>query len=164
MSSLPTIAQFFHQAAGQGKAYSAVGDKVVVLATGDQTGGAFCLAELTVPPGGGPPPHYHTREDECFYVLEGEVAFTCDGRTISGTPGSYVQLPRQVPHAFKNPGAKPARMLVLCAPAGFEKFMEKFATPLPSPDANPIPPTEAEIQKLLSVAPEFGIVMLPPVG
>ncbi|HAV60755.1 MAG TPA: cupin domain-containing protein, partial [Verrucomicrobiales bacterium] len=78
--------------------------------------------EATVPPGGGPPPHYHTREEESFYVLEGEVTFTVEGRTIVGRPGSFVQLPREAPHAFKNTSDIPAKMLIQCTPAGFEEF------------------------------------------
>jgi quercetin dioxygenase-like cupin family protein len=155
-------AQLIHHTPGSGKTYSAAGDKYVFLATGEQTGGAYCLVEACVPPGGGPPPHYHTREDEAFYVIEGEITFTVDGRTIVGTPGTFLQAPRGKPHAFKNNSAAPARMLVQCTPAGFEKFMMEFATELPSPDAPPLPPSAAEIEKLLGVAPQYGIVMLPP--
>lgn len=155
-------AQLIHRSPGAGKAYSAVGDKYVILATGEQTGGAYCLAEAEVPPGGGPPPHYHTREEESFYVLAGEITFTVDGKRVVGTPGTFVQIPRGMPHAFKNESSAPARMLIQCAPAGFDRFMAKFATELPSLDAPPLPPSPEEIQKIMQVAPEFGIVMLPP--
>lgn len=159
---MPATAQLIHHTPGLGKAYSAVGDKYVMLATGGQTGGAYCLAEATVPPGGGPPPHYHTREEETFYVLEGEITFTVDDRTVIGTPGTFVQIPRGTPHAFKNRSAAPARMLIQCVPAGFEDFMAEFATELPSPAAPPLPPSPEEIGKLMSVAPQYGIVLLPP--
>jgi len=155
-------AQFLHRVPGQGKAYSAAGDKYVLLATGDQTGGAYCLADAYVPPGGGPPPHYHTREEESFFVIEGEITFTVDGRTVIGTPGTFVQIPRETPHAFKNASVQPARMLILCVPAGFDRFLAGFGTELPSADAPPLPPSPAEIEKLLRLAPDFGIVMLPP--
>ena len=154
--------QFIHLTAGTGKTYSAVGDKYTMLATGAQTGGAYCLADATVPPGGGPPPHYHTREEESFYVLEGEITFTVDGRTVIGTPGTFVQIPRETPHAFKNNTSAPARMLIQCCPAGFDQFMAEFATELPSPDSPPLPPSPEEIEKLLALAPKYGIVMLPP--
>ena len=155
-------AQFIHSASGHSKVFSAVGDKYVMLATGEQTGGAYCLADATVPPGGGPPPHYHTREEESFYVTEGEITFTVDSRTVTGTPGTFVQIPRGTPHAFKNNTSKIARMLIMCVPAGFEKFMAEFATGLPSADAPPVPPSPGEIEKLLAAAPRYGIVMLPP--
>ena len=153
-------AQFIHNARG-GKTYSAVGDKYVFLATGEQTGGAYCLAEATVPPGGGPPPHYHTQEEESFYVLEGEVTFTVEKQTLIGTPGTFVQIPRRTPHSFKNNSGAPVRMLIQCTPAGFEKFMAGFATELPSADAAPLAASHEEIEKLMRIAPEFGIVMLP---
>src|SRR5262249_21087683 len=152
---------FVFHAPGTGKTYSAVGDKYVVLATGEQTGGAYCLSEAVVPPGGGPPPHYHTREEESFYVLEGEITFTVDGKTTVGKAGTFVQIPRGVPHAFKNASTVPARMLIMCVPAGFEKFMAEFAVELPSPDAPPVPVSEGEIAKILAAAPKYGIVMLP---
>lgn len=157
-----TPAQFIHHTPGTGKVFSAVGDKYVMLATGEQTGGAYCLAEAIVPPGGGPPPHYHTREEESFYVLAGEITFTVEGKTVVGTPGTFVQIPRGMSHAFKNQSSAPARMLIQCAPAGFDKFMAAFATELPSLDSPALPPSPAEIEKLLRVAPDFGIVMLPP--
>jgi len=159
---MSTPAQFIHHTSGKGKTFSAVGDKYVMLATGDQTGGAYCLAEANVPPGGGPPPHYHTREEESFFVTEGEITFMVDGRTVAGTPGTFVQIPRGTPHAFKNNTSAPARMLILCTPAGFDKFMAEFAVELPSPDAPPVPPSTDEIEKLLRIAPAYGIVMLPP--
>ena len=154
-------AQFINSTPGSGKVYSAVGDRYVFLATGEQTGGAYCLAEATVTPGGGPPPHYHTREEEAFYVLEGEITFTVDGQTMIGRPGTFVQIPRMRPHAFRNTTDKPARVLIQCLPAGFEKFLAEFATELSSPHARAIAPSPAEIEKLLKVAPTYGIVLLP---
>jgi quercetin dioxygenase-like cupin family protein len=156
--------QFIHFVPGKGKVYSAVGDKYVMLATGEETGGAYALADAVIPPGGGPPPHYHTREEESFYVLEGEITFTVEGRTVVGAPGTFVQIPRGTPHAFKNATPQRARMLILCTPAGFEKFMAEFAIELPSLDALAPPPTPDEIEKLLRIAPQYGIVMLPPEG
>jgi quercetin dioxygenase-like cupin family protein len=155
-------AEFIHHSPGVGKTFCAVGDKYVILATGEQTSGAYCLAEATVPPGGGPPPHYHTREEESFYVLEGEITFTVNDKKVIGTPGTFVQIPRETPHAFKNASDRPARMLIQCTPAGFDRFMAEFATELPSPDAPPLPPSPEEIEKLLRLAPSYGIVMLPP--
>lgn len=158
---MPETAQFIHSPTTGGKTYSAVGDRYVMLATSEQTGGAYCLAEATVPPGGGPPPHYHTREEESFYVLEGEITFTVQDQMLVGSSGAFVQIPRGTPHAFKNNSAAPARMLIQCTPSGFDRFMAEFATELPSPDAPPLPPSREEIEKLLRVAPDYGIVMLP---
>src|SRR5262245_66051805 len=108
--------------AGQGKAYWVVGDLYTVLASGEDTGGAFALIHAEVPPGGGPPPHLHRREDEAFYVLEGEVAFRADGRDIAATAGTWVTLARGSLHTFRNVGAATAKMLIVVTPSGLEQF------------------------------------------
>lgn len=95
-------------------------------------------------------------------MMDGEVTFTVDGRTVLGTPGTFVQIPRTVPHGFKNHTDKPARMLIQCVPAGFDEFMLEFATELPSPETAPIPSSPEEIKKLIAVAPKYGIEILPP--
>jgi len=147
---------------GEGAAYSGVGDVYRILATGDQTGGISTIAEVRVSPGNGPPPHIHHREDEAFFVLAGEVTFQLGDRAVKCTPGTFVQGPRGIPHAFKNTGQSPARMLVYVTPPGFENFMNEFATPLPSFDSPPLPVTPKDIEKLLAVAPQYGIEVLPP--
>jgi quercetin dioxygenase-like cupin family protein len=159
---MSTPAQVIQLGAGEGPAFSAVGDVYRFLATGEQTGGAYTLSEARVLPGGGPPPHIHRREDEAFFVLEGEITFTLDGKKITAGAGSFVQGPRGIPHAFKNEGAVPARMLILTTPSGFEKFMAEIAQPVPSFESPPAPVTPADIGKLLSVAPQYGIEILPP--
>jgi quercetin dioxygenase-like cupin family protein len=155
-------AQLIHAGPGEGRAFSAVGDVYRFLATGEQTGGAYVLSEARVLPGGGPPPHIHQREDEAFFVLEGELTFQLGGQKVVAQPGSFIQGPRGIPHAFKNEGNVPARMLILVTPPGFEKFMVEFAHPVPSFDSPPVPVTPADIQKLLAVAPNYGIEILPP--
>jgi quercetin dioxygenase-like cupin family protein len=147
---------------GEGPVFSAVGDVYRILATGEQTGGAYALCEARVLPGGGPPPHVHRREDESFFILEGEITFMLEGRKVVARAGSFLQSPRNLPHAFKNEGSVPARMLILTTPSGFEKFMAEFAQPVPSFDSPPLPVTTAEIQRLLAVAPKYGIEILPP--
>ncbi|MEY4198446.1 MAG: Quercetin 2,3-dioxygenase [Verrucomicrobiota bacterium] len=107
-------AQLIHMQPDEGPAFSAVGDVYRILATGDQTGGAYALCEARVLPGGGPPPHIHHREDESFFVLEGEITFQLAGKKVVAKAGSFIQGPRGIPHAFKNESTVPARMLILC--------------------------------------------------
>lgn len=85
----------------QGPAFSAVGDIYRVLASGDQTGGAYALSEARVFPGGGPPPHLHRREDEAFFVLEGTITFTLNGQKVAAGPGTFLQAPRNIPHTLR---------------------------------------------------------------
>lgn len=155
-------AQIIHSKPGEGQAYSAVGDVYRILASGEQTGGAYVLSEARVLPGGGPPPHIHRREDEGFFILEGEITFTVDGKRLVAGPGTFVQGPRNIPHAFKNEGSVPARMLILVTPPGFDKFITSIATPVPSFDSPPLPVTPADIERLLTIAPRYGIEILPP--
>jgi len=151
-----------HLDASAGPAFSAAGDVYRILATGEQTGGVYALCEARVLPGGGPPPHIHHREDESFFVLEGEVAFTLGDKKVVAKTGAFVQGPRGIPHAFKNESPAPARMLILVTPPGFEKFLADFAHPVPSFASPPVPVTPADIEQLLSVAPKYGIEILPP--
>src|SRR5262245_36374592 len=106
----------------EGRTIAIVGDVYRFLATGADTNGKYALFEAIVGPGGGPPPHVHSREEEGFYVLEGEIAFTIDGKRALATPGTFANMPVGVPHSFKNESARPARMLVSLAPAGLENM------------------------------------------
>lgn len=156
-----TARQIFCQP-GTGPTVSAVGDLYRLLAGGEQTGGAYALFESVVLPGGGPPPHWHANEEESFYVIEGEITFTVNNQPVVAGAGAFLQVPRGTPHAFKNCGSTRARMLIQTAPAGFDKFMMEFARPVDSLDSAPLPVTPEEVQRLLEVAPKYGIHILPP--
>ena len=104
----------------EGRTIAVVGDVYRFLATGEDTNGKYALWEAVVPPRGGPPPHVHSREEEGFYVLEGEITlFIGDKRLIART-GMFANMPVGTPHSFKNEGGKPARMLIVVAPAELE--------------------------------------------
>jgi quercetin dioxygenase-like cupin family protein len=104
--------------AGEGRAFWIVGDLYTILASGEDTGGAFALIHAVVPPGGGPLPHVHRREDEAFYVLEGELTFHADGRDIAATAGAWVTLAKGSRHFFRNIGSTAAKMLIVVTPSG----------------------------------------------
>jgi len=90
-----------------------------------QTGGDFSLMERTLPPGGRKPPaHRHVNCSEAFFVLDGPIAFTLDGRDLTGGPGDFLLVPRGAPHTFGNAGTETARLLVLHAPAMDAYFEE----------------------------------------
>jgi quercetin dioxygenase-like cupin family protein len=146
---------------GEGDAFSAVGDVYRVLASGDQTGGVYALSEIRVSPGNGPPPHLHSREDESFFVLEGEITFQIGDEKIAAPAGTFIQGPRGIPHTFKNTGSSPARMLALVMPASFENFIKEFAKRVPSFDSPAIPPGKDEVDRLLAAAPKYGLQILP---
>jgi quercetin dioxygenase-like cupin family protein len=132
-----------------------LGIPTLIRSTGETTNGAFGLIEhWMMPPGFASPYHTHHLEDEAFYVLEGEMAFVCDGKWSKAGPGTYVFGPREIPHGFKVAGTAPVRMLLLCAPAGFEHFvldMSEPATDLTSP------PTPPDMTKLIALAAKYKI-------
>jgi quercetin dioxygenase-like cupin family protein len=144
--------------AGEGKSYWVVGDRYTFLTTGEDTGGAYALMHAVVPPQSGPPPHIHRREDEVFYVLEGELTFQVDGRTIPASAGAVVTLARGSLHTFRNTGPTTARMLILVNPAGLEKYFAEVGQEA-SDGSAPAPP---DIEKLLAVAPKYGLEIHAP--
>src|SRR5829696_10198730 len=77
-----------------------VGNLFTVLAGSGDTGGRFALIEVLAPKGTEPPRHVHHREDEAFYVLEGEITFYIGQETYAATPGTFVFAPRSIPHSW----------------------------------------------------------------
>lgn len=132
-----------------------LGTLMRLKASGEDTAGAFGLIEQTLPPGFAPPPHVHHAEDEAFYLLEGQVTFFRGDEAIPAEPGSFVWLPRDVPHGFRVAEDAPARLLQWNVPAGLEWFfveMGEVATdPATPPDAPP------DIDKLLSLAARYWV-------
>lgn len=148
---------------GQGRTVAVVGDVYRFLATGEDTNGKYALWEAVVPPGGGPPPHVHSREEEGFYVLDGEITFTVNGEQVVAAAGTFANMPVGTPHSFKNESGQPARILISVAPAGLEQMFFEVGVPLAEGATTAIPPTKEEIEKLLAVAPKYRIqINLPP--
>lgn len=152
-----------HLAPGEGKALWVAGDLVTLKVVGKDTDGAFAFGEVVSLPGGGPPPHIHHREDEILYVLEGELEVLVGERTIQAGAGSTVYGPRNLPHTFKNVGSTPARMLGFATPAGIEEFFEEVGEEATDKSSSP-PFGQEQIERLLAVAPKYGMEILPPSG
>lgn len=147
----------------EGRTIAVTGDVYRFLVTGDETNGRYAMWEAVVPPGGGPPPHVHSREVEGFYVLDGEIAFTVNGERLVATAGTFASMPPGTPHSFKNETDRTAKMLLMVAPAGLEQMFFETGVPVPTGTTTAAPPTKVEIAKLLEVAPKYGIeIRLPP--
>src|SRR4051794_9654180 len=130
----------------QDAAFRFLGLPTLMRSTAETTNGAFGLMEhWDMPVGFASPYHTHHREDESFYVLEGEVAFVCGGQWLKAGPGTFAYGPREIPHGFKAIGVMPVRMLLMCNPGGFEGFVLKQATPITEP---PGPPDMATLMTL----------------
>lgn len=140
-------------------AYYATGNLYTFLATGEETDDAFSLFDFFVPLQSVALPHIHSREDEAFYVLEGEVTFQLASQTgiqtKVATPGSLVFLPKNRPHGWLNTGTTPARLLSLIVPSGFEGFFVDQNQPVIN-KSDPIPPPLSP-EALGPIAQKYGV-------
>jgi quercetin dioxygenase-like cupin family protein len=142
---------------GEGRSVWVVGDRYTFLETGAETGNAYTLIHALVPPQSGPPPHIHRREDEAFYVLEGELLVQVDGRTFRAKQGTWLTLPKGSLHTFKNIGSADAKMLMLVTPAGLERYFEEVGSADRESSV-----TAASIKKLMAAAPRYGMEVVVP--
>jgi quercetin dioxygenase-like cupin family protein len=106
---------------GKSSHIGVVGDTYTILLTDKDTAGQFCLIDMYIPPGGGPPPHRHDFE-ETFTLLEGELDVTFRGAKQMVRAGDTINVPANAPHQFHNSSRQPARMLCICSPPGQEEF------------------------------------------
>jgi mannose-6-phosphate isomerase-like protein (cupin superfamily) len=146
---------------GEGRSLWFAADLYTAKAVSEDTDGAFTLFELTAAPQFGPPPHIHHREDEVYYVLEGEFEFLDNDRAFTAGAGSFVYLPKGRLHMHRNAGDTPAKALVLNTPAGLEEFIEEGGQPATDPSSPP-PPEAQDLERLVAIAPKYGIEVPPP--
>ncbi len=140
-----------------------VGDTYTILLTGKDTAGRYCLIDMHIPPGGGPPPHRHDFE-ESFTVLEGEIEATFRGEHSVLRVGEVINIPANAPHQFQNKSKDAARLLCLCSPAGQEEFFKEVGVRVPTRTAPPPKPDPAEQEalkaKLEALAPKYKTELL----
>ena len=140
-----------------------VGDTYTILLTGNDTNGQFCMIDMHIPPGGGPPPHRHDFE-ETFTVLEGELEATFRGKKTTVRAGSTINIPANAPHQFHNSSNSPVRLLCICSPAGQENFFLQVGVPVATRTTPPPPLDKAAQEKLMAkvkeLAPKFKTEML----
>jgi quercetin dioxygenase-like cupin family protein len=147
--------------AGAGSTYRSPVDEITILATGRETNGAFFMAEVSVSPGAGNPPHIHTREEESFYIRQGTLTVQVGGKTLTASSGDFVCLPRGVAHSFQNTGSVDAKFLLVAVPAGLETFFEEGFYPAADCASTPLM-SEAFMARLLAAASKCGLEFLPP--
>jgi quercetin dioxygenase-like cupin family protein len=142
-----------------------VGDTYTILVRGADTNGRYCLIDMYVPPGGGPPPHRHDFE-ESFTLLEGEVEVTFRGEKSIARTGDTLNIPANAPHQFHNASDRPARLLCVCSPAGQDEFFMEVGVPVASRTATPPKLTAAEqaafMAKSEALAPKYRTELLKP--
>jgi len=139
-------------------AYWSLGELLTLYATAEQTGGAFSLMEERLPKGAEPPPHVHRREDESFFLLEGQLTVRVGDQTLRARPGTFVHCPRDVPHALTVESDE-VRMLTLCTPGGVERLFVELGEPatsrtLPAHDGAP------DVERIVTLAAHYGAEVL----
>jgi mannose-6-phosphate isomerase-like protein (cupin superfamily) len=130
-----------------------------ILATAEQTHGAFGLMHSWVPDGASPPRHVHHREEEAFYVLEGTLRIVCGDETLLAPAGTFALLPRGVPHTFRAEGGD-VRVLTLLTPGGGEGYFAEAGSPAQGSGLPPAGPPD--IARLTAAGPGFGIEIVGP--
>ena len=160
--STATIPQAKRVPARTGAAYWGPGELMTFLLTGEETGGAIFISEISVAPGGGTAPHIHHREDEAFRVLEGTLTIQVGGNTITASAGDLAFLPRGNAHSFKNNGDGYAKAVVLITPAGLEGFFMEVFEPAADRFATPPPVSKELMGRALAAAPRYELELLPP--
>ncbi len=139
------------------------GELVMYKIKSEQTGGAYSLFEVASQPGSGPPPHVQHREDESFYLLEGEYEFLVEGRTLRAGAGSLIYVPRGNLHAHRNVAEGVGRMLVSQTPGGsHERFLEEISEERRDVSTTPISNGPQETERIAKIAVEYGIEMPIP--
>jgi quercetin dioxygenase-like cupin family protein len=129
---------------------------IAVLASAGDTKGAVGAVHVASPRGAGPPLHVHQREDEAFYILDGDYRVYVGDDTIKASPGTWVWGPRGVPHGYQIDSER-GRHLSLTMPGGFEAFFEEVAA-IATPTADP----RSEMGRLAAVAARYGVELLGP--
>ena len=147
-----------------GQALWFFGSLALVKSDAQSTGGRVAVIEHVSPPGNGSPLHRHTREDEWFYVIEGELTFAVGDEVIPAPAGSFVFGPRGIQHTFLVTSSTPARFLLVTEPAGFEGFVRALATPAQELAPPPPPDGPPDMEPVIAAAAEYGIEILGPPG
>ncbi|HWJ82655.1 MAG TPA: quercetin 2,3-dioxygenase [Nocardioides sp.] len=156
--TMPSSGQ--HLAADDGDAWWFLDTRMTVKADSQRTGGLYTMIEFSAPQGFGPPQHVHRDEDEAFLILEGGMRVVCGDETWQAEPGSFVFLPRGVPHSFIVTEGPAVRGWQLTTPAGFEKFVAALGEPAPGPGLPQ--PTEPDVPTLARISAEHGYDIVGP--
>jgi len=134
----------------QGLFLGVAGGNYRVVIPGEQTDNKYAVIEMTVPPGGGPPPHSHPLIQETFYVLEGEIEFKTENGRSMVHQGGFVSIPLGgAAHCFRNVSQAPVKLLCTVMPAGLEKLFQKIGSPAKPGEFLPVPVLTEERKELL---------------
>jgi quercetin dioxygenase-like cupin family protein len=153
-----------HRPAGTGPATWAMGSLFERLVGADQSNGLLGMSLVTQPPGVATPLHRHTHEAEAFYLLEGTMRYQAGDEMFELSQGSFIYLPKGLPHAFRVTGETPVRFLGLTVPGRLLDLYDEVGVPaeerrLPGEDGLPM---DVEIARWNEVAPRYGLEVVGP--
>ncbi len=138
----------------EGEARWWFGGLAVIKATAADTGGQMTIVEVTEPPGEAPL-HVHHRDDEGFWILEGDAIFEVGDLTIEAHAGDYVFGPRDIPHRY-TVGDAGCRMLFIMTPGGFEDLVIAMSEPAGSRTLPPPSAEEPDLARIAAIAKAYG--------
>ena len=142
-----------------------LGELLTYKIPSQQTGGAYALFEVETPPRSGPPPHVQHREDESFYVLEGEFEFLSGEKILRVGAGSLLYVPKGLLHAHKNVGEGVGRMLVTQTPGGlYERYFEEVGEPVDGNGGPFVFEGQQEVDGIVAIAATYGIEIPVPIA
>jgi quercetin dioxygenase-like cupin family protein len=131
---------------------------VSLCLSGDDTGGKYCLIEASLAPRMGVPRHMHTREDETYYVLAGELEVIVRDKVFTLREGDTLIAPRDLPHPLRNSGNTENHYLLMFSPSGFEGFLKVTAAPAPDNAVAPIKPPAVAVRNVHKLSDDYGIL------
>jgi quercetin dioxygenase-like cupin family protein len=145
--------------AGQGEARWWFAGLAEIKAAAEDTGGLLTIVEVTEPPGAEAPLHVHHREDEGFWILEGEVTLYVGDERIEASAGDFAWGPRDIPHRY-TVGPSGCRMLFICTPGGFEGLVREMSVPAETRTLPPASDEEPDMEMVATVAQKYGAELL----
>ena len=143
---------------GGGHSWWVYGDHDTIKVTSKDTGGTLGASETRIPPHEGPPLHIHSREDEAFYVLDGDIKVVDNDRDFVVGTGSFVFMPRGRVHRFQNARDIHSTILLLFIPGGFEGYFTEVGEPVV--EGQPAPSGPVNFDKVARIAPKYGLEVI----
>jgi mannose-6-phosphate isomerase-like protein (cupin superfamily) len=129
-----------------------------VKISGDETQGRCSIWEIDVPLNNGPPLHKHLKEDEAYYILEGDFSFLYGDKETKAGKGHFVYVHRGRFHTCKNVGSSSGKLLLIITPPQFEKFFEEIGIPIEDKSSfHPHILTSATFENIIKISAKYGV-------
>jgi quercetin dioxygenase-like cupin family protein len=143
------------------EAIAFLGEVLAIRLTSEETDGTVAVIEHLLPRGTATPLHVHARENEPFYVIDGQITVWMDGERTQATAGDLVWLPRGNAHAFRV-DSDPARVLGLSVPGGHEQFFRLAGEPAATFDLDAVGAVPPDMDRMAAAAAAAGVEILGP--